>query len=484
MVNSTTAGVVVEIPPKPPDPAPNTPSTHDLSSTSSSLNHVRTIRTIAGPSHPTVSKLLKQPCLINDWIPATALIDSGAACCFVSQSFVTSNGLEVLQGVDYTVTLADQSTMSTSQFVMFHVEMCDVKFNMSALIMDELASDVILGINFLKQFQPTIDWTNLSMSIDLSRYSPAAAEPSSTDIVLACFTLVTPPSETVDRVTPVSDLVNEPPVQIISARAMGRLLREEPDAMLCSIYLLPTPSLNVPLNAVSIMSGRNSKYDDQENAAVAATAGYNEPECRIHEEFEELFAAMPPGLPPSRPHDHAIDLIAGAQPPSTPPYRLSSTELDELRSQLDKLLEHGFIRPSKSPYGAPMLFVKKKDNSMRMCIDYRKLNSVTIKNKYPLPRVDELLNRLSGARYFSKLDLQSGYHQIRIKAEDVEKNAFRTRYGSFEWLVLVTTRRYCVPRTEWVLGAMLFAVLARLVSLLLCCSLAFVLAVCVHFCGC
>ena len=110
--------------------------------------------------------------------------------------------------------------------------------------------------------------------------------------------------------------------------------------------------------------------------------------------------------------------------------------MDELKKQLEELVKSGFIQPSKSPFGAPILFVKKKDGTMRMCIDYRALNNITIKNAYPLPRIDELFDRLQGARYFSKIDLRSGYHQIRIDPQDVPKTAFRTRYGHFEFLVL------------------------------------------------
>ncbi len=115
---------------------------------------------------------------------------------------------------------------------------------------------------------------------------------------------------------------------------------------------------------------------------------------------------------------------------------MSPKELDELKKQLAELSASGFIQPSKSPYGAPVLFVKKKDGTSRMCIDYRALNAVTIKNKYPLPRIEELFDRLQGAKYFSKIDLRSGYYQIRVQEQDVPKTAFRTRYGHFEFLVL------------------------------------------------
>ena len=110
--------------------------------------------------------------------------------------------------------------------------------------------------------------------------------------------------------------------------------------------------------------------------------------------------------------------------------------MKELRTQLDDLLAKGFIRPSSFPWGAPILFVKKKDGSMRLCIDYRELNKVTIKNRYPLPRIDDLFDQLQGASYFSKIDLRSGYHQLKVKDEDVHKTAFRTRYGHYEFLVM------------------------------------------------
>ena len=153
-------------------------------------------------------------------------------------------------------------------------------------------------------------------------------------------------------------------------------------------------------------------------------------------DFPDVFPDELPGLPPVREIEFKIDLIPGTNPISIPPYRLAPAELEELRKQIDELKEKGFIRDSSSPWGAPALFVPKKDGSMRMCIDYRKLNRVTIKNKYPLPRIDDLFDQLRGSKYFSKIDLRSGYHQLRIREEDVSITAFRTRYGHFEFLVM------------------------------------------------
>jgi hypothetical protein len=123
-------------------------------------------------------------------------------------------------------------------------------------------------------------------------------------------------------------------------------------------------------------------------------------------------------------------------PPAKAPYRMSHEELRELKVQLEKLLTKGYIKLSKSPYGAPVHFVHKKDGMLRMCVDYRALNKATMKNWYPLPRIDDLFDRLSGAKVFSRIDLRSGYYQIRIAKRDEEKTACRTRYGSYEFLVM------------------------------------------------
>jgi hypothetical protein len=157
----------------------------------------------------------------------------------------------------------------------------------------------------------------------------------------------------------------------------------------------------------------------------------------IINEYKDVFPNdLPSGLPPKRDIDHRIDLVPGQAPPSRPTYRMSQPEMDELKKQLTDLMDKGYVQESKSPYGAPVLFVKKKDGTMRMCVDYRALNKITIKNKYPLPRIDELLDRLLGAKYFSKIDLRSGYWQVRIADQDVHKTAFRTRYGHYEFLVM------------------------------------------------
>ena len=131
-----------------------------------------------------------------------------------------------------------------------------------------------------------------------------------------------------------------------------------------------------------------------------------------------------------------IDLVPGTRLVSKAPYCMAQAELVELKSQIEELLGKQFIRPNTSPWGAPVLLVKKKDGSSRLCVDYMYLNKMTIKNKYPLPQIDDLMDQLHGASVFSKIDLRSGYHQILVKVNDVQKMTFRSRYGHYEYVVM------------------------------------------------
>jgi hypothetical protein len=153
-------------------------------------------------------------------------------------------------------------------------------------------------------------------------------------------------------------------------------------------------------------------------------------------EFPDVFLEDLPGMPLDRNVEFVIELQPGTTPISRRPYKMTPKELAELKVQLNELLNKGYIRPSSSPWGCPALFMKKKDQSLRLCVDYRPLNAFTIKNKYPLPRIDILFDQLAGARVFFKVDLRSGYHQIKIRPEDVPKIVFSTRYGLYEYLIM------------------------------------------------
>ena len=167
----------------------------------------------------------------------------------------------------------------------------------------------------------------------------------------------------------------------------------------------------------------------------------NENEVRLEDipivtNFSVVFPNDLPRLPPDREVEFTIDLVPEITPISNAPYRMTPIELKELKVQLQELLDKGFIKPNVSPWGAPVLFVKKNGGFMRLCIDYRELNKVTVMNKYPLPRIDDLFDKLRGACVFSIIDLHFRYHQLRLKSEDVPKTAFWTRYGHYEFLIM------------------------------------------------
>ena len=177
--------------------------------------------------------------------------------------------------------------------------------------------------------------------------------------------------------------------------------------------------------------------EQEEEALYKVPQQHREQLKSIIDEFKDVFPEkLPAGRPPKRSVEFEINLEEGAKPPSRPPYRLGPAEQDEMEIQIKDLLAQGFIRPSASPFGAPVLFAPKKDGRWRMCFDYRALNKQTIKDRYPLPRIDELMERLGKARVFTKLDLASGYHQIAIKEADIHKTAFRTNRGQYEFIVM------------------------------------------------
>ena len=157
---------------------------------------------------------------------------------------------------------------------------------------------------------------------------------------------------------------------------------------------------------------------------------------QVVQEFEDVFLEEVSRLPPHREVEFSIDLVPGTGPVSMAPYRMALVELVELKKQIEELMAKQFIQPNTSPWGAPVLLVKKKDGSLRLCVDYKQLNKMTIKNKYSLPRKDDLMDQLHGSSVFLKIDLRSGYHQILVKADDVQKTAFRSRYGHYEYVVM------------------------------------------------
>ena len=165
-------------------------------------------------------------------------------------------------------------------------------------------------------------------------------------------------------------------------------------------------------------------------------SGVVQEEVPVVKDFPDVFPEELPGMPPDRDIKFLIELLPGTRTISKRPYRMPAKDLEEIKTQIKELLDKGYIRPSSSPWGSPVLLVKKKDGSLRMVVDYRGLNEVTIKNKYPLPMINDLFDQLQGAKVFSKIDLRSGYHQLKIREQDIPKTTFTTRYGLYEYTVM------------------------------------------------
>lgn len=332
------------------------------------------------------------------------LVDTGATDCFLSSSFVSRYSIPTVPLVKgQNVKLADGSMVPLTHCVLRgRVKIANyvddgIKLNVVPL----RGFDCILGKSWLAQLDPQ----HLRMD---ARHNVISFRHKNKHVVWS-------PSHSS------SDVLQH--AKLISHMQVKRIMRKSQGAQLYLAHLRLAEATVVE----DLPGGSSSRPPDVDADAE-----------QVFKEFSSTVFAddLPHGVPPDRGVVHKIDLVPGAVPPSRPSFRLTFEEKEELEKQLKDLLDHGFIRPSKSPFGAPILFVKKKDGSMRLCVDYRALNKLTIKNAYPLPKVDELLDQLHGACVFSKIDLRSGYHQIPVAGEDVMKTAFRTPYGLFEYLVL------------------------------------------------
>ncbi|KAL5570732.1 hypothetical protein UlMin_020329 [Ulmus minor] len=312
-------------------------------------------------------------------IPAYVLIDSGATHSFINPMLVKKLGksLSILDAPFCVSTPAGKILEASSV-----LKDCPLLIEEHILMADLVVLgihdfDIILGMDWLSKHYATIECHEKEVL-----FQPSGV-PS--------FRFVGAKSK--------------PRIPIITAMKARRMLNKGCVGYLASLIELPENGL--PANQVPVV-----------------------------QEFVDVFPEDLPGLPPDREIKFSIDLVPGTAPISKAPYRMAPSELKELKVQLQELMDKGFIQPSFSPWGSPVLFVKKKDGTLRLCIDYRELNKVTVKNKYPLPRIEDLFDQLQGASYFSKIDLRSGYHQLKIKEKDIPKTAFRTRYGHYEFLVM------------------------------------------------
>lgn len=318
-------------------------------------------------------------------IKGRALVDSGAAGNFASKTFLQNHaeklvkfltkGTGNVEVVDGTVKQID------SMLERIPMECGKFKDLLTVKIIDIKNYDIILGKPWLRKHNPIVDWREDKIEIRKGQ-------------------------------------------EYYALRGESRVAAGNPQlALIANEEDLKNGSGLVILKEIGL---NNIKEVNHANDG---------PLHKLKLEFPEVFTDLN-SLPPKRSIEHEISIIPGSKAVSIPPYRISPLEGESLKLELRKMLSKGWIRPSKSPWSAPTLFVKKKDGTLRLCVDYRALNRLTIKDSYPIPRIDDLLDRLSGAKIFSKLDLASGYHQIRVAEKDVEKTAFGSRFGLFEFMVL------------------------------------------------
>lgn len=314
-------------------------------------------------------------------VAANALIDTGADNEFVSYRFLLENGVK-LDGEMLTPSrFIDGQLTPRYGIIDLPVTIPDAegkekKSSRRFNVINMVGCDLILGMDWLQLENPVIDFRAKTW-----RYR------------------VGPP----------------PKLKVTNPRRFSKISRGE------VIYLVTAENVD--------KSEMTSRSDE-------TAAGYGSGLPEAYREFTSVFSEVEAGLLPEGTTEHEIKLAEGTSPPHGPLYPLSSKELDVLRKYLEEMQQRGWIRESTSPAGAPVLFVRKPDGSLRLCVDYRGLNAITMKNRYPLPRIDEMLDRLVGAKYFTKLDLRDAYHRIRIRRGDEWKTAFRTRYGHFEYLVM------------------------------------------------
>ncbi|GBG88232.1 hypothetical protein CBR_g46799 [Chara braunii] len=329
-----------------------------------------------------------------------ALIDLGATRSYISRRALKKLrlGVKVQKLVDPIVSvLADNRTMRVEDYVegvqaYFRLEkdgkVEKVLHSLTLLVQDDLPFDIVLGM----------DWGEAAGATLHLREHECRLPSLGGEVKIA-------------RLFHVSGVDNTLAHCCLSAPAFARLVeKEQLEDQVFVVYVRPVTEAQ--------------EKDSSTDPTIA----------ELLEEFKDL-TESPTGVV-SRPIQHRIEIEPGSRTPKGAVYRMSPRELEELRKQLDELLEKGWIRPSSSPFGAPVLFVPKKEGELRMCIDYRGLNAITVKNAKPLPRIDDLLDRVQGCKYFSTIDLKSGYRKIEVHPDDQYKTAFRTRYGHYEFVVM------------------------------------------------
>ena len=338
--------------------------------------------------------------------PLRVLVDSGSTGNYIDARECAARRMKIeAEDKPEELKMADGTVVKMEGRVQLKLKCGGYRGNVSARVFPNMNKQMILGIPWLSKENPHIDWTQAAVVMKKGQdwiSLPLAKSQQQDPVHLATEISATRLDKMLKR-------------KEVERAFLGiiRLVKEDPEGM-------ETPEES--------MTTQKPKWDQALPSHIRA----------VLEEFDDVFPQdLPLGLPPVRQgHEFKIDLEDDVPPVHRPLYKMSPLELEEAKKQIESMLEHGFVRPSDSPYGAPVLFVPKKDGSLRFCIDYRWLNKKTVKNRYPLPLPEELFDRLGSARVFSKIDLRSGYWQMPVKPGDVHKTAFKTRWGLYEFLVM------------------------------------------------
>ena len=334
----------------------------------------------------------------------SVLLDSGSTGNFVSARICTA--LKIKPEKDAypeELKMADGSTVETEGKVKIQLHCGKYRGTVLAKVFPGLQKEMILGMPWLQKENPQINWTQGEILVQQGQ-----------EWVQLPLLKVKEGSSTQS-------------VNIISAKQASRLIRKKQVDRAFIGFIRKVEACTEGSEEVHEEESKPKWQSDLPSAVR-----------EVLEEYDDVFPDdLPKGVPPvRRGFQFKIELEDDVPPVHRPIYKLSPLELEEARTQINYMLEHGFIRPSQSPYGAPVLFMPKKDGGLRFCIDYRWLNKKTVKNRYPLPLPEEMFDRLGKAKVFSKIDLKSGYWQIPVRPEDVQKTAFRTRWGLYEYLVM------------------------------------------------
>ena len=406
-----------------------------LQEDSANLNSNLLVLTLSN-IHLEVNNLLFLKTIINGEIEQKSLLDSGASHNFISIEFIKKNKLQnqifpLTRSVIINAANGENIQCLGTFTTTVEFELKDEKHyeEVQFYVLDKLVHKVIFGVPFMIKFGELIPWSNLSKDEqeisytiqEEEQYELPAYENEDNETELEYYTADEMEEE---------EIMNEKNEEstrlnlniITTERQLKRNVNNKENAILMGyIY--------------SIENDNEKK--EEENGIEKPYANTEELRNKLYNEFSNTITNDPPmHLPPKRNLTHRIILIEPNKNVYRKQYKLSHQEKIELNKQVEALLAQGFVRPSASPFNSPVLFVKKKDGTMRLCIDYRILNNNTVKDKFPIPRIDEIISKFGKAKVFSKLDLMSGYFQVRINDEDMEKTAFSTEFGHFEWVVM------------------------------------------------